>query len=123
MLPRIALLVASALFGIDDARAAGYPEFDEPGLKLGRQVWLGTCEACHANPMSEAPQAKNPAAWEPRVAKGRDALYAHALGGFTGSSGEEMPPRGGNPNLTDDEVKAALEYMLKLVATSKGEMK
>jgi cytochrome c5 len=112
-----------ALSGFDCVRAAGYPEFDEPTLKLGRQVWLGTCEACHANSMSEAPQARNPAAWEPRIAKGRDVLYSHALNGFTGKNGEEMPPRGGNSNLSDGDVKAALEYMLKLVELSKGEMK
>lgn len=123
MRPGIALLIASVLFGIAGARAAGYPEFDEPTLKTGRGIWLGTCEACHANSMSEAPQAKNPAAWEPRIAKGREALYASALNGFTGKSGEEMPPRGGNSNLSDAEVKAAVDYMLKLVALSKGEMK
>lgn len=122
MLPRIALLM-TALFGIGVARAAGYPEFDEPVLKLGRQIWLGTCEACHANSMSEAPQVKRPGAWEARIAKGRDVLDAHALGGYVGKSGEEMPPRGGNPKLSDDEVKAALEYMLKLVTISKGESK
>jgi cytochrome c5 len=123
MLIRIVVVTVLALSGFDGVRAAGYPEFDEPTLKLGRQVWLGTCEACHANSMSEAPQARNPAAWEPRIAKGRDVLYSHALNGFTGKSGEEMPPRGGNSNLSDGDVKAALEYMLKLVELSKGEMK
>jgi cytochrome c5 len=119
MLPRILIFAVSVWSLIGVARAAGYPEFDEPTLKLGRQVWLGTCEACHANSMSEAPQVKKPAAWAPRLAKGREVLNAHALNGFTGKSGEEMPPRGGNPNLSDAEVMAALDYMLKLVTSAK----
>lgn len=122
MLTRIALLIASVCLGIGEARA-GFPEFEGPVLKLGRTVWMGTCEACHANPMSDAPQVKQWAAWAPRVAKGREALYTSALNGFTGKSGEEMPPRGGNANLSDPEVKAAVEYILKLVTIAKGEMK
>ncbi len=38
-------------------------------------------------------------------------LYTHALDGFTGPAGM-MPPRGGNTALTDDEVKAAVDYMV-----------
>lgn len=123
MPPRISLLVVAAVIGTGEARAAGYPEFDAPTLKTGRGVWLGTCEACHGNPMSDAPQVKKPGAWTARIAKGRDALYTSAIKGFTGKSGDEMPPRGGNSNLSDAEVKSAVDYMLKLVDLSKGEAK
>lgn len=123
MQPRIAMSLVLVACSIGTGHAAGYPEFEAPSLKIGRGIWLGTCEACHGNPLSEAPQAKNPAAWESRLAKGRAALLANARNGFTGKTGEEMPPRGGNPNLSDAEVEAALEYMLKLIALSKGEMK
>lgn len=118
----LALLLVPALFATSLAQAAGYPTFNEPTLKLGRGVWLGTCEACHASSITGAPQVSKPAAWAPRIAKGRPALIHSALHGFIGNSGEEMPARGGNPNLSDAEVKAALEYMLKLV-TLKGEAK
>ena len=50
-------------------------------------------------------------AWAPRLAKGTQALYASALGGLTGPRGTQMPPRGGNDKLSDDEVKAAVDYM------------
>ena len=102
------------------AQAAGYPEFDEPILQQGRVIWLGTCAACHANSLSDAPQAKNSSAWLPRIAKGRETLYSHALNGFSSEYGD-MPPRGGNANLSDADVKAALEYMLKIVSISTGE--
>ncbi|MBS0316947.1 MAG: cytochrome c5 family protein, partial [Proteobacteria bacterium] len=49
--------------------------------------------------------------WGPRIAQGKDVLYKHALEGFTGAKGT-MPARGANPSLTDDEVKAAVNYMV-----------
>src|SRR5687768_3782265 len=111
---RIPILVL-ALLASTAARAADFPEFPDADLKQGRAVWLGTCQACHANPMGDAPQVKDKAAWTARVAKGREALYRSALGGFTGPSGTEMPPRGGNASLGDTDVRRAVDYMLKLV--------
>lgn len=96
------------------AFAADFPEFAGEPLKRGRAVWLGTCEACHANPDSDAPQVRDAGAWRPRVAKGREALYASALGGFKGPSGTEMPARGGNKGLSDAEVRAAVDYMVRI---------
>lgn len=110
------------LSGIGWAQAAEYPTFKSATLKVGRGIWLGTCEACHASSITGAPQVNKPADWAARIAKGRPALIQSAVQGFIGSSGEEMPPRGGNANLSDAEVTAALEYMLKLV-TVKGETK
>lgn len=94
---------------------AAYPEFDDPQLRLGRAVWLANCRDCHANALSDAPQVKDKAAWTSRLAKGRDTLYVHALVGFIGPAGTEMPPRGGNASLTDAEVRAAVDYMIILV--------
>jgi cytochrome c5 len=78
----------------------------------GHEVWRGTCEACHAEPASGAPLVGDKAAWAPRIAKGRAALYASALKGFVGPKGAEMPARGGNSSLNDDQVKAAVDYMI-----------
>lgn len=104
-----------AMLFVGPAAAADFPEFPESALKQGRAVWMGTCQACHANPMSDAPQVKDKAAWAPRVKKGRDALCRNALGGLTGPSGTEMPARGGNASLSDADVRRAVDYMLKLV--------
>ena len=41
-------------------------------------------------------------------------LYSHAIEGFFGPDDTMMPARGGNPDLTDEEVKLAVDYMLAL---------
>jgi len=107
---RIALVALAAL----PAAAQKFPVYDTPELTRGREVWMGTCQACHGNPDSDAPQALDRAAWKPRLAKGKPQLYAHALAGFRGPDGSEMPPRGGNPSLADDDVKRAVDYMTKI---------
>jgi cytochrome c5 len=97
------------------ADAAKFPQFADPRLAKGRTIWLGTCEACHANDIAGAPLVSDKKAWAPRLAKGTPALYASALGGLTGTKGTQMPPRGGNTKLNDDEVKAAVDYMTAIV--------
>ena len=116
-LPAVALAAAVvfASLAASPIGAQKFPEFPDPRLKQGRAIWLGTCEACHANDVAGAPLVVNKAAWAPRRAKGREALCKSALGGLTGPKGTQMPPRGGNEKLTDDQVKAAVEYMLAIV--------
>lgn len=115
-----ALSLALALLATP-ARAAGdasYPVFEESRLAEGRQVWLGTCEGCHGIGVAGAPVATRTDAWAPRVAQGMDTLYAHALEGHYGPRGTMMPPRGGNDSLSDEEVKAAVDYMVRLSGAS-----
>lgn len=116
--PLAGALVAALLFGSLVASPAGaqkFPEFPDARLKQGRAIWLGTCEACHAHDIAGAPLVTSLAAWAPRIAKGREALYKSALNGLTGPMGTQMPPRGANEKLTDEQVKAAVDYMLALV--------
>ena len=42
-------------------------------------------------------------------------FYKSALGGLTGPKGTQMPPRGGNDKLTDDQVRSAVDYMMAIV--------
>jgi len=117
--PAAVALAAASVFGSlaasPAAAAQKFPEFPDPRLKLGRAVWLQTCEACHANDLAGAPLVTNKAAWAPRLAKGREALYKSALNGLTGPKGTQMPPRGGNDKLTDDQVRTAVDYMTAVV--------
>ena len=86
-----------------------------PGMVIpqsAEEIWKGTCQVCHTEPASGAPQFGDKAAWAPRMAKGKEALYRSALGGFVGPKGGEMPARGGNASLTDAQVKAAVDYMI-----------
>jgi cytochrome c5 len=111
-------VTAAAMFAslaASPAAAQKFPEFPDPRLRQGRDIWLGTCEACHANDVAGAPLVTDKAAWAPRLMKGKETLYKSALGGLTGPKGTQMPPRGGNDKLTDDQVKAAVEYMMAIV--------
>jgi cytochrome c5 len=86
----------------------------------GKRIFDRVCSACHVNSLSEAPQIKTPAMWTARLAKGRDALYHSALNGFVGPTGEEMPPRGGRPELTDAEVRAAVDFIINTVNSKRN---
>lgn len=80
----------------------------------GKQVYEGLCVACHAAGVAGAPKFGDKAAWAPRIAQGMDTLYMHSINGFQGKTGV-MPPKGGNPSLSDAEVKAAVDYMVSQV--------
>ena len=83
---------------------------DDPG----KAVYDGLCFTCHAQGIAGAPKIGDMAAWEARIEKGRDANLANVITGYTGPTGI-MPPKGGNPSLTDEEVAAAVDYMLAAV--------
>ena len=73
----------------------------------GKSVFDGTCTACHSTGVAGAPKVGDKAAWGPRIAKGKETLYKDALHGLNA-----MPPKGGNAALSDDAVKAAVDYMV-----------
>ncbi len=79
---------------------------------MGKQVYSGLCTSCHSTGIPGIPQLGNAAVWVDIIAQGKDVLYDHAINGFTGSSGMPMLPKGGNMSLSDDEVKAAVDYMV-----------
>lgn len=79
----------------------------------GKSAYGKTCAMCHAAGVAGAPKPGDKADWGPRIAQGKDTLYKHALEGFTGAKGM-MPARGGNANMSDDDVKAAVDYMVGL---------
>ena len=81
------------------------------GPDLGKTTFEKTCQVCHAAGVAGAPKVGDKADWGPRIAQGKDTLYAHALQGFTGKKGM-MPPKGGNTALADADVKAAVDYMV-----------
>jgi cytochrome c5 len=78
----------------------------------GAQVYNKACNVCHGNGIGGAPMLSNAADWKPRIAKGVDLLRDHAINGFGGSSGY-MPPKGGDPSLSEAEVHAAVGFMLE----------
>ncbi|OGA27508.1 MAG: hypothetical protein A3F77_16570 [Betaproteobacteria bacterium RIFCSPLOWO2_12_FULL_67_28] len=82
-----------------------------PPGRDGQQVYRASCVACHGAGIAGAPKVDDRGQWARRIAKGVDALYASAVNGVQGSAGA-MPARGGNPALSDAEVRAAVDYMV-----------
>jgi cytochrome c5 len=82
-----------------------------PENTVGKSVYGKTCSLCHAANVAGAPKPGDKADWAPRIAQGMDLVNKHALEGFTGTKGQ-MPARGGSTTLTDDEVKAAVAFMV-----------
>ena len=76
----------------------------------GPQVYNEACIACHGTGIGGAPPL-NAEAWAPRIEKGIETLQQHAIEGFTGSAGY-MPPKGGRLDLSDQEVRDAVDYMV-----------
>ena len=83
-----------------------------PALMTGPQVYNAACLACHGGGIAGAPMTGDIAAWAPRIAQGMDVLQQHALNGQQGSFGF-MPPKGGRTDLSDDEIIAAVEYLVQ----------
>lgn len=75
--------------------------------RSGEQVYNQACTACHGGGVLGAPRTNNEEDWAPRLAKGMDVLLQHSIEGFNA-----MPPRGACGNCSDDELQAALEYMI-----------
>ena len=82
-----------------------------PPGRDGQQVYQAACVACHGAGIAGAPKLDDKGQWAKRIAKGVDTLYASAVNGVTGSAGA-MPAKGGNPALSNAEVKAAVDYMV-----------
>ena len=73
----------------------------------GAETYNKACMACHATGVAESPKLGDKAAWAPRIAQGMDVLYTSVLKGKGA-----MPPKGGQMQLSDDVVKAAVDYMV-----------
>jgi cytochrome c5 len=77
----------------------------------GQQVYQASCAVCHGAGIAGAPRLEDKGQWAKRIAKGVDTLYASAVNGMQTSAGV-MPAKGGNPALSNAEVKAAVDYMV-----------
>lgn len=73
----------------------------------GRRVYVEVCAACHANGVAGAPRYGNRQEWEKRLQRSRSDIMLTVLKG-KGS----MPPKGGNPSVTNAQAAAATEYLL-----------
>ena len=77
------------------------------GPRSGEQVYKASCLACHSTGVAGAPKVGDQASWASRAAKGLDGMTAAAISGI-----KAMPPKGTCMDCTDEELKAAIVYML-----------
>ena len=80
------------------------------GMLSGEQVYAQVCKTCHETGLAGAPKLGDKAAWQARIAQGEATVSQHAIAGFQGKGGA-MPAKGGNADLTDDEVRRAVAFM------------
>ena len=78
-----------------------------PELAAGKEVYDASCAMCHDSGMMNAPKPGDKTAWEPRLAQGMDTVMKNTIEGFGG-----MPAKGGHPELTDEQLKSAVDYMV-----------
>lgn len=84
--------------------------------RSGKEIYNAVCTSCHASGVLDAPKFGDKSAWEPRAKNGLDGLIKSALAG-KGS----MPAKGGDPTLTDTEIKNVILYMTKESGLDLGE--
>lgn len=78
----------------------------------GPQVYNAACNACHGTGVGGAPVVGDTDEWVARIAQGTDVLNDHAVNGFSGEAMTPMLPKGGRPDLSDQEIYDAVEYMV-----------
>jgi cytochrome c5 len=78
----------------------------------GGAIWDANCRICHGSGNFGAPKITGARFWDKRLPKGIAVLISHAQNGFETPQGGLMPARGGNTELTDRQVEAAVRFMI-----------
>lgn len=116
-------MVEGTGLGLEPAAPAAAPEAAAPApeaaettsaetapavnIAAGIDTYAANCFVCHDTGAAGSPKLGDKAAWAPRIAKGKEALYASSINGLNA-----MPAKGGNPSLDEDTIKAAVDYMV-----------
>ena len=105
----LALLFCSTLLHAADPVVPAVPATKSTD---GKTIFDNLCHSCHTAGIAGAPKVGDKAEWAARIAQGADTLDKHAIEGFTGKTGV-MPAKGGNPALTDEQMKAVVAWMIE----------
>jgi cytochrome c5 len=109
--------VAEAYTGEAAAAAAAEATEPEPAAQAAvafdgsldaEMIYTSVCAACHATAVLNAPKPGSPEMAQ-RAEQGMDVMMQNAVNGLNAT----MPPRGGRPDLSDEQIKAVIEFMLK----------
>jgi len=88
--------------------AADKPADTQTASVDGQNIYQKSCQACHAAGAAGAPKLGDKEAWAPRIAKGNDALLSSVTNGL-----KAMPPKGACMSCSEEELRAAMEYMVE----------
>lgn len=80
---------------------------DQAEAVNGEQVYVATCSACHDSGLAGAPKIGDKEAWHAHGEHGMEHMLEAVINGKG-----TMPPRGGNPKLSDADIEAAIEHIL-----------
>ncbi|UGB38250.1 c-type cytochrome [Frateuria soli] len=103
---------AAMLAAQDAAAKAAASQVAFGGSTDGKTIYEGLCHSCHTAGVAGAPKLGDKAAWAPRIAQGIDTLVKHAIEGYHGPDGNFMPPKGGMPSLTDEQVANTVKWIV-----------
>lgn len=92
-----------------DARDANAPRVE----RSGEEVYNAVCSSCHAAGALGAPKLNSKGDWGARIAQGYTKLIEHAINGI-----RQMPPRGGDPDISDIEIARTVAYMANSAGAS-----
>jgi len=93
-----------------DTDCGGSAAAASSGPRSGEDVYNAACMACHSTGAAGAPRLGEAADWADRIGKGIDELYNSGINGLVGTG---MIAKGGCMNCSDEEVSAAVDYMLE----------
>ena len=102
---------ASQAAAVAAAAAAATAQVAYGGTTDGSVIFNNLCTGCHTSGAGNAP-TMDKAHWAARLPQGMDTLHKHAIEGYKGPDGGIMPPKGGNPALTDEQVIATVDWMM-----------
>lgn len=88
------------------------PNVDDTRITSGAPIWKENCIICHGTGNFGAPKITRLKSWRPRIERGLAEMVKHATEGWLSPEGGTMPARGGNEELTDAEVEAAVRFMV-----------
>jgi cytochrome c5 len=94
---------------VGDSSCGGAAAAASSGPRSGEEVYNAACMACHSTGAAGAPKYGDVATWADRIAKGTDVLHNSGLNGLAGTG---MIAKGGCMNCSDEEVMAAVDYMI-----------
>ncbi len=83
-------------------------EVASSGPRSGSDIYAKSCIACHSVGVLNAPKLQDAADWSPLLENGFDTVWQNAINGIRG-----MPPMGTCGDCSDDDIKAAIEYMIE----------